>query len=503
MSISIANTSALIAITALSRNTASMQKSLERLSTGYRINSAADDPSGLIASESLQAEEASTSAAISNAQRADNVLATADGAMSEVSNLLISLQGLLVNSANQAGLSKDEVSANQLQVDSILSTINRISNSTSFDGNKLLNGNYSYRTSGANPQVLQGLAIHTAQVSPSGETLQVQVLASAQHAALIFHGTAGGLTAPVTLSLEGNEGPTEISFASSTSVTQIASAVNQLSNAIGIVASASGNDVTFLSTGYGSAQFVSVQSNSAALQTQTLTGETSPRTFGRDLEVSINGEPTVGNGLSINAVANGFSGSFSLNAQQNTTGNIATFSITGGGANFAISPQLDAAGLLSLAIDPVNTAALGVIPNGTASYSLSDLGSGGSLSLGSNHLDIAQQVVSGAIEQVSTSRALIGATRAYDIQSTINSLNVKLENLAKRGQQHSGYGLRGGDCESDAAADIDTVVHFRASCGGTESADDSEVAAILNYFPHSGPFYWVHPAFPGKAMFVV
>src|ERR1700744_173849 len=100
MAITISNVSTLIAVYNINRNTAAMQTTLERLSTGLRINSAADDPAGLIASESIEAEEATTKAGIANAQREDQMLATADGGLSEISNLLINLQGLVTASAN-------------------------------------------------------------------------------------------------------------------------------------------------------------------------------------------------------------------------------------------------------------------------------------------------------------------------------------------------------------------------------------------------------------------
>src|ERR1041385_6174399 len=142
------NVSSLIAVHNLNTNNSSLQTSLQRLSTGYRINSGKDDPAGLIASEALLAEQKATTTAILNAQRADNIIGTAEGSLSEVSNLLVSLQGIVGASANTAGLSQDEHDAIQLQVDSILSTINRISNSSSFEGVKLLNGTFDYSTSG-------------------------------------------------------------------------------------------------------------------------------------------------------------------------------------------------------------------------------------------------------------------------------------------------------------------------------------------------------------------
>src|SRR5579859_5145715 len=142
------NVSSLIAQRSLQTNNAALNKSLQHLSTGLKINSGADDPAGLIASEALKAEQTGINTAIDNANRATNIIGTAEGGLSEVSNLLNQLQGLVNQSANTGALSKEEVNANQLQVDSILGTINRIAQATSFQGKQLLNGNYDYGTSG-------------------------------------------------------------------------------------------------------------------------------------------------------------------------------------------------------------------------------------------------------------------------------------------------------------------------------------------------------------------
>src|SRR3569623_1530179 len=94
------NVGSLIARNALATNTSSYNTSLQRLSTGQKINSGKDDPAGLIASESLKSEEAGINAALSNAQRADNVVATAEGGLGEVSSLLGQLTSLVSSSAN-------------------------------------------------------------------------------------------------------------------------------------------------------------------------------------------------------------------------------------------------------------------------------------------------------------------------------------------------------------------------------------------------------------------
>src|SRR3954462_14744130 len=128
------NVSSLIAQRVLRKNNDSLNTSLQRLSTGLKINTGADNPAGLIASENLRAEKAGITQAIDNAGRASNIIGTAEGGLSEVSSLLTELQSLVGQSANSGGLSNEEVQANQLQVDSILNTINRISQATSFQG---------------------------------------------------------------------------------------------------------------------------------------------------------------------------------------------------------------------------------------------------------------------------------------------------------------------------------------------------------------------------------
>ena len=133
MSIINTNVSSLIAQTALAENNSELSTSLERLSTGLRINTGADDPAGLIASQALQQEQTGIQTAINNASLAGNVIGTAEGGLNEVSSLLTQLQGLVGQAANSGGLSADQVSADQLQVDSILSTVNRIAESTTFE----------------------------------------------------------------------------------------------------------------------------------------------------------------------------------------------------------------------------------------------------------------------------------------------------------------------------------------------------------------------------------
>jgi len=448
MAITITNTSALIATHYLDRNQANLQTTLQRLATGYRINSGKDDPAGLMASEFLRSQIASTNAAIGNAQRADQVLATAEGALSKVSDLLINLQSLVTQSANTAGLSADAIDANQVQADSIIQTIDRIAGATSFAGTTLLDGSLSYTTSGGpNSSSLLGLNIYAAKIDHGSQAVTVHLLASAQHATLIAHGQITGLTSATTITLTGNNGIINLSFASGTHASAIAFSVNRFSDATGVLASANTTDVAFSSLDYGASQFVSVQSTSNNFQTENIAGINADKNTGRDAQVTLNGQLVTAKGLNIKSDTEALDLSFQLDPAFNKTGNTAQFTIIGGGATFSMDPQLNST--FSVGLGQIDTNQLGftTLPNSSDPYSLRDLLSNGKASLTSNNLTTAQQIVHSAINSVADTRARIGAYRSYDIQSTINSLNVQVENLSSAESQ-----IRDTDFAAETAA---------------------------------------------------
>lgn len=146
-------------------NTKSLAGSLEKLATGKRINHGKDDPAGLITSENFKAVLAVLDAEVRSVQRVDAVANVADGAMAEISGLLVEAKGLAVASANTSGMSKEEIQANQMQLNSIMSSINRISSSTNFNGNALLDGTASFTVDG------ETLNIDSTRTSALGETV--------------------------------------------------------------------------------------------------------------------------------------------------------------------------------------------------------------------------------------------------------------------------------------------------------------------------------------------
>lgn len=125
MALSIHPTGSLLTVDWLRRNREAENQSLERLATGRRINRGSDDPAGLIASEQLEAQIKALEAESEIVDRLDANANIADGHMSQLSSLAGDLQALLVKGGNTAGMSEAEAAANQMQIDSIVSSIQR------------------------------------------------------------------------------------------------------------------------------------------------------------------------------------------------------------------------------------------------------------------------------------------------------------------------------------------------------------------------------------------
>ena len=100
------NVTSLIAQNNLGRTNGDLAVRLQRLSTGLRINRGADDPAGLIVSERLRSEMKGIGQAIDNSERASSVIATAEGYLAEVADLLNSIKSLVVEAANTGGVSR-------------------------------------------------------------------------------------------------------------------------------------------------------------------------------------------------------------------------------------------------------------------------------------------------------------------------------------------------------------------------------------------------------------
>jgi flagellin len=457
------NVQSLVAQRVLGSNNTGLGQALERLSTGLKINRGKDDPAGLIASENLRSEQKSLSQAVANADRADQVLNIAEGGLQEVSSLLTEVQGLLTASASEAGLSKEEKDANQLQIDSILQTIDRIAGATNFQGIKLLNGNFDFTVSGVNATNVTDFKVNAAKFSGSSLNVNVAVTRSAQQAGMFLSmgGAALDLSSPtaqLVVEVAGSKGSREFSFSSGTSLNAIRDAINQFSDVTGVTATTSGTGIKLRSDDFGSNEFVSVKStNSGGIATASsgiynlsstdfgrartasnveFSAASNPvRDSGQDIGGTINGVIATGAGKSLRLSTDFLDVDVSLSTgESQALGNVdgaggagsSAFAITGGGANFQLASKVDIAGQVSIGIQDVAARKLG---NSSTGF-LSSLASGKANNVVSGDISDAQKVVGEAIKQVSGLRGRMGAFQKNVVGATIRSLGVNIENTA-------------------------------------------------------------------------
>ncbi len=134
------NLAALNALRHLSTTEGRIQTNLERLSSGRKLNRAADSPAALVISEQMQSQIASTKQAISNSETSVSMMQTMEGALQEASNILINLRQLAVHAANEGTNDIKMLQADQSEIEHLLSTLNQIADNTQFGTRRLLDG---------------------------------------------------------------------------------------------------------------------------------------------------------------------------------------------------------------------------------------------------------------------------------------------------------------------------------------------------------------------------
>ncbi|QXG75057.1 flagellin [Modestobacter sp. L9-4] len=137
------NTSALNAYRNLSTTNNQMAKSLEKLSSGFRINRAADDAAGLAISEGLRSQIGGIKVAVRNTQDGISVVQTAEGGLSETTSILQRMRDLAVQAANEGGNDANSNAAMDSEGDALKLELTRIADKTTFNNVKLLDGSYN------------------------------------------------------------------------------------------------------------------------------------------------------------------------------------------------------------------------------------------------------------------------------------------------------------------------------------------------------------------------
>ncbi|MCZ6699485.1 MAG: flagellin [Planctomycetota bacterium] len=418
MGLTVTNTNTLALLNILNRTTAAQSTSLLRLSTGKKINKGSDDPAGLIAVQSLNAELVAVNAAINNGQRANSVLDTADGALVEVGNLLAEIESLAAASTNSGGLSPAEISANQAQIDTAIASINSIIQNTTFNGKKLLDGQQSIRVSlDATAQTdVSDVRVFSRPTSQSSQSFAVNVVTAGAVASATL-ATAPSTVSAAEFAVAGNLGTATITVTDGEALTSIRDKIIATASETGVSASVSGGDLHIQSREFGDDAFVSASRISGDTDFVTVA-----HTTGTDANVTVNGQIAFVDGLRVSFNSNGTSGELFLTTAGNAAGTAGSVTINGGGLTFQLGSSSSTQA--TLGVEALFSHQLG---NSVAGY-LSELKSGGAndLSSGANN---AVLIARAAQNQVSTARGRIGGFQKYRVETSINSLNATREAL--------------------------------------------------------------------------
>jgi flagellin len=155
-----------------------MQTAMERLSSGLRINSAADDAAGLAVANKMESQLRGMNVAIRNSQDGISLVQTAEAGMSEITNMIIRMRELSVQMNNGVYTDGDRSNA-QLEVNALLAEIDKIANNTAFNNVKVLDGTYDTDIRAGNTNVeLIRLAITSQKTDTLGAVAEETVAAS-------------------------------------------------------------------------------------------------------------------------------------------------------------------------------------------------------------------------------------------------------------------------------------------------------------------------------------
>lgn len=381
----------------------------ERLATAKRINRAVDDPSGIVALSQFRSEMAGIDAATTNGQRIVNMLDAADGALSQISDLLDTIDTKVI-AASDAGATSEEKAAYQLEIDTVINAVNTIVNETTFNNSRLLDGSLGYVTSSVDTAALQDLRVNAADTSSGSQSISVNVTGIAQKGTLVY--ASGDLAQNTDFTVSGNLGTDDFSFTAGTNVATMASTIEAQKDTTGVSAVNIGGNLVLTSLEYGDEEFVSVD---VTLGTFLFTSGTTSE-YGADPTVLVNGQAALADGLSVNSTSDSLSTRFTLTEAFASVLGGSTYNIDAGGAEF----QLNAKGStrIDLGVSSLSAAHLG----NDAVGRLNTLKSGGTNSVDSGNFNQARQIVSAGSSLVSYERGRLGAVSRYSVTSTLNAM---------------------------------------------------------------------------------
>ncbi len=444
MSLSInTNLAALTALNNVNDVSTQLNTSIERLSSGLTINSAGDNPAGLVITQNMAGQLSGISQALSNSQNAVNLAKTADGGLSSIENLLQQIRSIAVAAANNASQSQGELQADQAQITSAIQSIDSIASNTSWAGQNLLDGSAGVQSAVSDITDIAGINVTNpigGQPIGSGP-VTVQVTTMATQTTLTTNQAFTGTGAVVPAGAFSINGYTFTSDGATTTVQSVLDAINGESNETGVdataVANGAGVSIQLQSTQYGSNFPVNVYDSSHLLDTTTsptptvagqnavatvtvpTTSSTGPSTA---TETFTGGTGPTGSGLEM---TDQFGNRITLTPTGNNTTDLTSptgvGTLTPGQVRFQIGADAGNQAILSLGNASSYNLGAGVVPNQDLSNIDVTTAQGAQQAI---------QVIDSAIDQVSTMRGTIGAFQSDLLTPTTSMLNTASQNMS-------------------------------------------------------------------------
>jgi len=412
------NVASLIALNNLNNSNNALQTSLTRLSTGLKINSGADDPAGLVATNILGSQIASINQSITNSNRANDVLSTADAGLGQISSLLDQIRSLVQAGLNTGAISSTELDADQNQIDQALDAINEISANTTFAGDQLIDGSKAYTTQVSSADAAKLNSYQLNSVTFSGQST-VPVTATIKTAAtqgqLFYNFLNGGLASNTTIEVSGADGTQVLFLGQGSSLSDIKSAVNNVSNVTGVTA-------THIAAVYGTATFGTAGSNNGLVFTDIRNETTNPdqatgQTQTLKVAFAAAGDSDA---LSVSSASTANSLTLTVTLGTNATGGVTSTAsdvkaLIDGSANSSnfVSVTLEGSGAGTVVAGQGPTAVTTGAKNGSLTFQSQDFGS--SQFVGLNVLQGTLATTQGSLAGTASSRSA-----GTDVVATIN-----------------------------------------------------------------------------------
>jgi len=417
----------------LTTSQGSLANSLQRLSSGLRINSAKDDAAGLAISERFSAQIRGINQATRNANDGISLSQTAEGALAEVGNNLQRIRELAVQSANATNSTSDRA-ALQSEVDQLIAEMDRVASQTEFNGTRLLDGNFKnqkFQVGANSGQTIEINNIASARTTDLGARLEATITGTPVTAAL----TAGDLTINGE-AINASNGYTGSNGRAADSAYAIAAAIN-----------ASQSTVTAEAQKTVAAQGTTTAFDSTNSGTITINGVTTATITGSGAEGS--------NKASIAQAINAVSASSGVTAIEDSTGirleaadgrnieiSVAQTAGTFTAAALGITGDAKTQGTIKLTTDSSEGITLGGAGEAKAGFTDSQTKAAALTGVSVSNLNIstfegadeAIKTIDAALKSINTSRAELGAIQNR-FASTIANLQTTSENLsASRGR---------------------------------------------------------------------